>query len=90
MKLNSLVIECRTFYKQEDMNILQRDMLISLKSCLSLAFSVCIMQGVLLFLFLKIQGELPFDPEVKQPFADICFEVEGHRFMCHKVRSIYT
>ncbi|PVD25039.1 hypothetical protein C0Q70_15536 [Pomacea canaliculata] len=31
-----------------------------------------------------VQGELPFDPEVSQLFADICFIVEGHEFMCHK------
>lgn len=34
----------------------------------------------------KVQGELPFDPEVSQLFADICFIVEGHEFMCHKVK----
>ena len=34
----------------------------------------------------QVQGELPFEQEVSQPFADICFEVEGHQFLCHKVQ----
>lgn len=29
-------------------------------------------------------SELPFYPSERSPFADICFEVEKHLFMCHK------
>ncbi|KAL3852443.1 hypothetical protein ACJMK2_016080 [Sinanodonta woodiana] len=29
-------------------------------------------------------GELPFEPEFLPIYADICFSVEGHRFLCHK------
>lgn len=51
--------------------------------------SVIVMQALIFFFSLslkKVQGELPFDPEVSQLFADICFIVEGHEFMCHKVK----
>lgn len=51
--------------------------------------SVIVMQALNFFFSLslkKVQGELPFDPEVSQLFADICFIVEGHEFMCHKVK----
>ncbi|KAK7486757.1 hypothetical protein BaRGS_00022041 [Batillaria attramentaria] len=31
-----------------------------------------------------IQGALPFEPEKSQSFTDVYFDVEGHKFMCHK------
>lgn len=31
-----------------------------------------------------VVGELPFDPEYASIYADICFSVEGHKFLCHK------
>ncbi|KAK7102749.1 ankyrin repeat and BTB/POZ domain-containing protein 1-like [Littorina saxatilis] len=32
-----------------------------------------------------VSGELPFEQQLSQPFADVAFDVEGHRFLCHKV-----
>ncbi|KAL5014543.1 hypothetical protein ScPMuIL_008813 [Solemya velum] len=32
-----------------------------------------------------VHGELPFDPEFAPIYADICFSVQQHRFLCHKV-----
>ncbi|XP_062595032.1 ankyrin repeat and BTB/POZ domain-containing protein 1-like [Saccostrea cucullata] len=32
-----------------------------------------------------VQGELPFEPEYASFYPDICFCVEGHKFLCHKV-----
>lgn len=29
-------------------------------------------------------SELPFFPQLRAPFADVIFDVNGHRFLCHK------
>lgn len=32
-----------------------------------------------------VQGELPFEPEYASFYPDVCFSVEEHKFLCHKV-----
>lgn len=39
------------------------------------------------FILTQVQGELPFEPEYASFYPDVCFSVEGHKFLCHKVRN---